>query len=165
MAVLIRRQEYPVHVDYNGWALQDFDDTQVPVLFPEGFEGDTFLAAHPGRLDFLSAGHTHTASLAVEVWDGEPEMPAGDWDETATASVACSSGKLRVTGVAGGPMPYAIELSDRPGAWMVRVVCTGRTEAFRQAQHGVVRGVEQYVAQFWRDLAGLGGTTSGREAQ
>lgn len=37
MARLIRRQEYPVKVDYGGWALQDFDDTQVPVLFPEGF--------------------------------------------------------------------------------------------------------------------------------
>ncbi|MEU7665029.1 hypothetical protein [Streptomyces lincolnensis] len=149
MASLIKCQEYPVLVDYNGWALQDFDDTQVPMLFPEGFEGDTFLAAHPGRLDFLSAGHTHTASLTVELWDEEPEPPAGDWDETASARIACSSGKLRATGVAGGPMPWTIELSRGMGVWLVRVVCAGRAEVFTQAQRGVVHGVERYVAQFW----------------
>ncbi|GGR08958.1 hypothetical protein GCM10010280_65960 [Streptomyces pilosus] len=50
---------------------QDFDDSQVPVLFPEGFESGPCLTAHPGRRDFYSAGPTHTASLTVEVWDGE----------------------------------------------------------------------------------------------
>lgn len=149
MASIITRQEYPVQVDYSGWALQDFDDAQVPVLFPEGFEGDTFLDARPGRLDFLSAGHTHTASLTVEVWDGEPEQPTGDWEETATARIACSSGRLRAMGVAGGPMPWTIELSQGAGVWMVRVVCAGRAEVSAQAQHGVVHGVERYVAQFW----------------
>ncbi|MER7404855.1 hypothetical protein ABT373_20780 [Streptomyces sp. NPDC000070] len=66
MASLIRRQEHPVNVDYNAWALQELDDTQVPVLFPEGFESGRFLSAHPGRLDLYSAGHTHTASLTVD---------------------------------------------------------------------------------------------------
>ncbi|CAM5656012.1 hypothetical protein [Streptomyces purpurascens] len=149
MASLIRRQEYPVNVDYNGWALQDFDDTQVPVLFPEDFDSGTFLTAHPGRLDFYSAGHTHTASLTVEIWDGEPAAPAGEWDETALASIVCSSGKLRARGMAAGPMPEVIELSDNPSVWMVRVVCTGREAAAAQTQHGVVHGVERYIAQFW----------------
>lgn len=98
MAGLMRRQAYPVNVDYGGWALQDFDDTQVPVLFPEGFEGDAFLTAHPGRLDFRSAGHTHTASLEVEVRDREPAVPDGEWDETGRARIICSSGKLRARG-------------------------------------------------------------------
>ncbi len=149
LADLIRRQEYPVNVDYNGWALQDFDDTQVPVLFPEGFESGTFLTAHPGRLDFYSAGHTHTASLTVEIWDGEPAVPTGEWDEAALASIVCSSGKLRARGMAAGPMLEAIELSDGPGVWTVRVVCAGREAAAAQTQHGVVHGVERYIAQFW----------------
>lgn len=149
MAGLIRSQEYPVNVDYHGWALEDADDRQVPVPFPEGFEGGTFLAAHPGRLDFHSAGHTHTVSLRVEIWDGEPAVPAGEWDETALAGIVCSSGTLRARGVAAGPMPGTIELSDGPGVWVVRVVCTGREAAFAQTQHRVVHGVERYVAQFW----------------
>lgn len=149
MAGLIACQDYSVDVDFSGWALQDFDDSQVPVLFPEGFEADAFLTAHRGRLDFHSAGHTHTASLSVEVWDVEPEPPEGVWEETATASIVCASGRLRATGVAGGPMPWVIDLSDGPGVWMVRVVCSGRAQVAAQAPHGVVHGVERYVAQFW----------------
>ncbi|MER8220759.1 hypothetical protein ABTZ58_09240 [Streptomyces sp. NPDC094143] len=149
MAELIRCQDYPVSVDYGGWALQDFDDSQVPVLFPEGYESGVFLTAHPGRLDFHSAGHTHTASVTVEIWDGEPPVPAGKWDEIALAGIACSSGKLRARGMAAGPMPEAIELSDGPGVWAVRVVCTGREAVAAQTQHGVVHGVERYIAQFW----------------
>ncbi|MCT9138459.1 hypothetical protein [Streptomyces violarus] len=149
MASLIRRQECPVNVDHNGWALQDFDDTQVPVLFPEGFEGGTFLTGHPGRLDFYSAGHTHTASLTVEIWDGEPGVPAGEWDEKALASIDCSSGRLRARGMAAGPMPGGIELSDGPGVWAVRVVCTGRETVSAKTQQGVVHGAERYIAQFW----------------
>ena len=140
MASPISRREYSVGVDYHGWALQDFDDMQVPVPFPEGFEGDPFLAAHPGRLDLLSAGHTHTASLTVEVWDTEPAVPSGQWEESATAHIACSSGKLRAGGAATGPMPGAIELSGESGIWAVRVVSAGRTEVFQQTQHGVVHG-------------------------
>jgi hypothetical protein len=119
------------------------------VLFPEGFESGTFLTAHPGRLDFYSAGHTHTASLTVEVWDGEPAVPVGEWDETALAGIACSSGKLRARGMAAGPMRDLIELSDGPGVWTVRVVCAGREAVAEQTQHRVVHGVERYVAQFW----------------
>jgi hypothetical protein len=47
VASLIGRQEHAVNVDYHGWALQDFDDAQVPVLFPEGFETGTFPYCSP----------------------------------------------------------------------------------------------------------------------
>ncbi|MFJ5530309.1 hypothetical protein [Streptomyces sp. NPDC093261] len=62
MAELVSRQEYPVEVDHGGFALQDWDDRQVPVQFPDGFQHGAFLAAHPGRLDFTSAGHAHRCS-------------------------------------------------------------------------------------------------------
>lgn len=150
MPKLIRRQEVVVEVDYGAWALQDWDDTQVPVRFPEGFERGVFLSARPGRLDFTSAGHTHTAGLTVEVWDGEPDIPAGEWEETAEASLHCSSGKLRARSMAGGPMPGSIELSDGPGTWRVRVVSTGRGRVAELAARGVPEGVEQYITQFWR---------------
>lgn len=149
MADLISRREYPVLVDYGGWALQDVDDSQVPVLFPENWEHGPFLSAHPGRLDFTSAGHTHEAALTVEVWSGEPPVPPGDWEETATAAVRCSSGKLRARGVAGGPMQEEIELSAGPQSWAVRVVCAGRAAVAEQSVAGVPEGVERYTAQFW----------------
>ncbi|BCM71201.1 hypothetical protein EASAB2608_06535 [Streptomyces sp. EAS-AB2608] len=149
VALLVRRQEVPVEVDFHGWALQDWDDENVPSTFPDGFKGDAFLTAFQGRLDFASAGHTHTANLTVEVWDGEPSSVAGDWDEVAEASIACESGRLRAWAVAGGPMPETIELSDQPRTWAVRALCTGRREVAELAQTGVPEGVERYTVQFW----------------
>ncbi|MGV9567298.1 hypothetical protein [Streptomyces sp. NPDC003480] len=152
MAELVSRQEYPVEVDHGGFALQDWDDRQVPVQFPEGFQHGVFLAAHPGRLDFTSAGHTHTAALAVEVWDAEPPVPSGTWEEIATARIFCSSGRLEARSMTAGPMLDEIQLSDGPGAWSVRVVCTGREALAELAEEGAVDGVECYVAQFWPEV-------------
>ncbi|MEV6839058.1 hypothetical protein AB0N17_31870 [Streptomyces sp. NPDC051133] len=149
MAELVSRQQYPVDVDHGGFALEDADDRHVPVRFPEGFEPDAFLSAHPGRLDFTSAGHTHTADVTVEVWDAEPSVPSGAWEESAATRLSCSSGELRARSITGGPMPELIPLSDGPGTWYVRVVCTGRRELAALAEEGAVDGVERYVAQFW----------------
>ncbi|CAL9294854.1 hypothetical protein SUDANB66_02400 [Streptomyces sp. SudanB66_2053] len=35
--------------------------------FPDDYESGVFLNGFPGRLDFYSGGHTHTATLIVEV--------------------------------------------------------------------------------------------------
>ncbi|MFF5104555.1 hypothetical protein [Streptomyces sp. NPDC000134] len=46
-------------------------------------------------MDITSGGHTHTATVDVEVWDGPP--PARDtagWDEQAEAALVTSSGQL-----------------------------------------------------------------------
>ncbi|MEU0048422.1 hypothetical protein ABZ299_12305 [Streptomyces sp. NPDC006184] len=149
MAELVSRRQYPVEVDHGGFALEDADDRHVPVGFPEDFERDVFLSAHPGRLDFMSAGHTHTADLTVEIWDAEPPVPSGAWEESATTSFSCSSGELRARSITGGPMPELIPLSDGPGKWSVRVVCAGREALAALAEEGAVEGVERYVAQFW----------------
>lgn len=149
MAELISRQEHDVEVDFWGFALQDADDRQVPVRFPEGFQRGTFLAAHPGRLDFTSAAHTHTASFTVEVWNAEPPIPSGDWEATATADVFTSSGQLRARSVAGGPMPDRIPLADHASNWSVRVVCTGRQAVAEHDEEDLPDGIEQYIAQFW----------------
>ncbi|MFD9904496.1 hypothetical protein [Streptomyces sp. NPDC059063] len=149
MAELISREEVPVEVDFYGLALEDWDDSQVPIPFPEDWEQGPFLTAHPGRLSFTSAGHTHTASVTIEVWGQEPAAPPGDWEESALTEIACSSGKLQARGLAGGPMPDPIHLSDEAGTWTVRAVCRGRTDVEVQSRDEAVEGVEQYVLQFW----------------
>ncbi|MPY48202.1 hypothetical protein [Streptomyces acidicola] len=56
-----------------------------------------FLNPIPGRLDIYGAGHTHTAAVTVEVWDGEP--PGQDpsrWDEQAEAGFESTSGEVAV---------------------------------------------------------------------
>ncbi|MVO87780.1 hypothetical protein GPA10_24215 [Streptomyces sp. p1417] len=150
MSELISREEVSVEVDFYGIYLQDWDDSQVPVPFPEGWEAGPFLRARPGRLDITSAGHTHTAALTVEVWDAEPPAPSGDWEESERAEILSISGELEVGGVAGGPMPEPIRLSGRECNWSVRVACSGRSEVAEKARQGVPEGVvERYVLQFW----------------
>ncbi|MFE0178487.1 hypothetical protein ACFWZ2_39885 [Streptomyces sp. NPDC059002] len=115
MPELVSHGEVPVEVDFYGFALQDYDGMQVPSRFPEGWERGPFVAAHHGRLDFTSGGHTHTAALTVEVWDAEPLAPSGGWEESAFAEIACRSGQLEACGVAGGPVAEPNTLSERSG--------------------------------------------------
>lgn len=77
MAELLSCKEVPVEVDFYGLYLQDWDDSQVPVLFPEGWEAGPFLRARQGRLDITSGGHSHTAGLTTEEWDAEPPSLQG----------------------------------------------------------------------------------------
>ncbi|WP_125264469.1 hypothetical protein [Streptomyces alboflavus] len=149
MPKLISSGEVPVDVDFYGLYLQDWDDSQVPVPFPKEWEAGPFVHARPGRLDFTSGGHTHTAALTVEVWDSEPPTPSGVWEESALTEITSASGQLEVGGVAGGPMPDPIYLSDQARTWTVRVCSAGRAEVAEKARHGVVQGVERYVFQFW----------------
>ncbi|MFJ9119270.1 hypothetical protein ACIRJO_27455 [Streptomyces sp. NPDC102394] len=152
MAELIRQQELDVEVDFYGFALQDVDDNQVPLGYPEGREaGSAFLAARVGRLDIESAGHTHTATLSAEVWDGEPAAAddRGEWEKRGEARIHSPSGELAVWGVTGGPMHTCLKLADSGGSWRVRVYCEGRAEVRRSAQQGVPEGIEHYLVQFW----------------
>ncbi|TQJ92493.1 hypothetical protein [Streptomyces sp. SLBN-31] len=152
MAELVRQQELDVEVDFYGFALQDVDDTQVPVGYPEGREaGRAFLTAREARLDIESAGHTHTATLSAEVWDAEPPAAdgRGEWEERAEAQFRCASGELAIWAVTGGPMDTCLRLSDTGGSWWVRVYCEGRAEVRRAAEAGVPEGIEHYLVQFW----------------
>ncbi|MFK0261408.1 hypothetical protein ACIQU1_08765 [Streptomyces angustmyceticus] len=80
MANLLHRQEMEVEVEFYSFALQEADDNLVPSPFPEGSESGNFLSFLERRIDIESGGHTHTASLAAEVWDSEPRQdPNGDW--------------------------------------------------------------------------------------
>ncbi|MCI3221173.1 hypothetical protein [Streptomyces sp. NP-1717] len=137
-------------VDFYGFCLQDADDTAVPVQWPEGFESVDFVSTRTGRIDVRSAGHTHTAGLTLEVWDEEPEL-VGSWEMSGEGEVDYPSGTLRAWAVAGGPMPYLLEVSERPGpeTWCVRVHATGRAEVARLASQTVPHGVEQYLVQLW----------------
>ncbi|MER5800100.1 hypothetical protein [Streptomyces mirabilis] len=58
MAELVRKQHIDADVGYNAFGLQESDDADLPVPFPDDFDYDTFLSTHPGRLDITSGGHT-----------------------------------------------------------------------------------------------------------
>ncbi len=125
---------------------------EVPVPFPEGREeasGRPFLTAHEMRLDFGSAGHTHTAVLVAEVWDGEAPRAEGPWEAEGEAELSSLTGRLSVEVVAGSESE-AIVLGAEDARWRVRAYCSGRAEVARLAAVGVPHGVERYLVRFWQ---------------
>lgn len=150
MARLVRRQRLSVHVGYHVFGLQDSDDGGLPVPFPDGVDVNAFLGVHPGRLDITSGGHTHHATVDVEVWDGAPPQDAVDWDEQGEATVESSSGELAVWSLLSGRMDGAVVLGGSGGSWRVRVGCVGRAAAAAlSAGTGTGTGVERYLLRFW----------------
>ncbi|MBC9715233.1 hypothetical protein H9Y04_22020 [Streptomyces sp. TRM66268-LWL] len=151
MAELVAWQRVEVDVDFFGFCLQDADDTAVPVPYPEGRNPAGFLTAYEGRLDVESAGHTHTASMDVEIWDASapPAQEREAWEEQAEAELACASGEVALWATVAGPMPGYIHLADHAGRWGVRLYCTGRAAVRPLAEQGVPKGIERYLAQFW----------------
>ncbi|MBC2907005.1 hypothetical protein [Streptomyces cupreus] len=151
MAVLVRQQHIDADVEYHAFGFQESDDGDLPVPFPDDFEQGVFLNTFPGRLDVYSAGHTHTASVDVEVWDRQPPVqdPA-DWDEQAEADFESASGEVAVWSMGLGRSDDVITLADEGGSWRVRVSCTGRAEAAALSEdEGTGEGVEKYLVQFW----------------
>ncbi|WP_432066869.1 hypothetical protein [Streptomyces sp. C10-9-1] len=151
MARLVRRQRVSAYVGYHVFGLQDSDDGELPVPFPDDVDASAFLGVHPGRLDITSGGHTHTATVDVEVWDGAP--PAQDavaWDEQGEATVESPSGELAVWSLHSGRMDGVITLGTAGGSWRVRVGCVGRAAAAAlSVGTGTGTGVERYLLQFW----------------
>jgi hypothetical protein len=146
----VQRFDLAADVGYHAFALQESDDAVLPVLFPDGFQQGVFLRSWPGRLDFYSGGHTHTAAVAAEVWDGPPlaEDPGG-WDEQAEAEFESSSGEVAVWSMSLGRTEEAFALG-RAGVWRVRASCRGRAAAAALSElEGTGEGVEQYLLQFW----------------
>ncbi|MFJ9806554.1 hypothetical protein [Streptomyces wuyuanensis] len=151
MAQLVRHQRVDAYVGYHAFGLQESDDADLPVPFPDDFGFGAFLSAHPGRLDITSGGHTHTATVSVEVWDGHPppQDPAG-WDEQAESDFESTSGQLAVWSMHTGRMDPVIPLAQSGGAWRVRVCSAGRAEAAALSKgEGTGVGVERYLLQFW----------------
>ncbi|MGW1187998.1 hypothetical protein [Streptomyces sp. NPDC002559] len=150
MARIVRRQGVEAFVGYHAFGLQESDDADLPVAFPDEFDFGSFLVARPGRLDITSGGHTHTATVDVEVWDGTPppQDPA-DWDEQAEAGFDSTSGRLAVRSMHTGRTDDVVP-ADPGGSWRVRVGCAGRAEAAAlSAGDGTGAGVERYLVQFW----------------
>ncbi|MFG2143624.1 hypothetical protein ACGFRG_05405 [Streptomyces sp. NPDC048696] len=149
MAAMIKHQELSVYVEHFAICLEDRDTSWMSHPFPDGYDPEVFLKPFPGRLDIRSAGHTHTAHFTVEVWDGPPSEPEGEWDERGTASLHCVSGQLRLHGTSGGPATDDVHLPQAPATWEVRLLCTGRTEVAAETLHRAAHNVERYTAQFW----------------
>ncbi|MFJ4539721.1 hypothetical protein ACIP39_27705 [Streptomyces tibetensis] len=150
MAELVRQQHLDADVSYHGFGLQESDDGDLPVPFPDDFEQGVFLNGFPGRLDIFSGGHTHTAVVTVEVWDGEPlEQDSSRWDEQAEADFESTSGEVAVWSMGLGRADDVITLADSGGSWRVRVSCAGRGAEALSEQEGTGEGVEKYLVQFW----------------
>lgn len=149
MARLVRQQELQVRVAYHSFALQESDDAALAVPYPDESEFGKYLNAFPGRLDFYSAGHTHTASVTVQVWDGPP--PAGrdaEWEEREEAVFETAGGELAVWGMERAE--DIVPLGDSGGRWGVRVGSAGRAEVQRMTEDaGVAHGVERWLLEFW----------------
>ncbi|CAL9648146.1 hypothetical protein [Streptomyces sp. enrichment culture] len=139
-----------VFVGSFSFGLQESDDAYLPVPFPDHFHTDAFVGTHPGRLDITSGGHTHHATVDVEVWDGAPPpQDPSDWDEQAEADFETTSGQVAVWQETGR-MDEVITLADSGGSWRVRVSCVGRAEAAALSEgEGTGVGVERYLIQFW----------------
>lgn len=151
MAALVRQQDVDAYVGFHAFGLQESDDADLPVPFPDDFDRHPFLSTHPGRLDITSGGHTHTAAVHVEVWDGPPpQHDRAAWDEVAEAEFDSTSGQVAVWSMHTGRMDDLITLADEGGSWHVRVHCTGRAAAAALSQgEGTGHGVERYLLQFW----------------
>ncbi|MFI0914196.1 hypothetical protein [Streptomyces abikoensis] len=148
MQVPLRVQDVKVNVEFYSFGIQEDDDLKVPVPYPDRSEGNVFLKALPMRLDFGSAGHTHTASLRAEVWAQRPDVdnqPA--WDEVDCAEIETVTGRLGVWAI--GRALDVIDLGA-PGTWRVRVTVQGRDEVRHLARTvGPVMDVERWLLQFW----------------
>ncbi|MEV8037380.1 hypothetical protein ACFYW8_31000 [Streptomyces sp. NPDC002742] len=151
MAELVRQQNVNADVGFHAFGLQESDDADLPVPFPDDHDRHVFLSAHPGRLDITSGGHTHTAAVSVEVWDGPPpEQNRAGWDETAEAEFTSTSGQVAVWSMYTGRTDDLITLADSGGSWHVRVHCAGRAEAAALSEgEGTGHGVERYLVRFW----------------
>ncbi|MEV4738634.1 hypothetical protein [Streptomyces sp. NPDC049555] len=137
-----------MEVEFHSFSLQEDDDLKVPIPYPDDSEYKTFLKAFPMRLDFGSAGHTHTAFLRAEVWGQRPGVDNQPrWDEVAYADVETVTGRFGIWAI--GRAPDVIDLGA-PGVWSVRATARGR-DRVRQltSDVGPVRGIEQWLLQFW----------------
>ena len=152
---MVREQELEPEVDFYGMCLQDAESAQV--AYPGGrvMDEGVFVTAHPGRVDIESAGHTHTATMTAQVWDGEPPLDSSRvWDLRADTTVRSATGTMEVWAVAYGPIEDVIELGASDRDWHVRVFCSGRDEVARVIEEeGIAEGVERYLVQFWPQQA------------
>ncbi|MFF0203352.1 hypothetical protein [Streptomyces sp. NPDC005017] len=152
MAELVKRETVEVMVSFYGFALQEEDDTQVPVPFPGARDESRqrpFLSVFDKRLDFESAGHTHEATLVFELWTAEPPLDDTEcWEAEGEAGIHSTSGALTVetmSGAGGG----RVELGVADSSWSVRAYRWGRAEVARRAPVEVPEGVEHYLVRLW----------------
>ncbi|MEV6757103.1 hypothetical protein [Streptomyces sp. NPDC051214] len=157
MAELVRVQRLYVLVDSFAFSFQEFWDADLPIEFPDAFSADAFVNAFPGRVDFCSAGHTHTAAVTVQVWDADPPVEDGvAWEVRGEVGFESVSGDVAVWTPSLGRTDDLIELGGK-GRWWVRAHCTGRAEVaeLRESPEPVV-GVERYLVQFFPARPGGG---------
>lgn len=151
MTRLVWRKTLEPTISFFSLCLQEWDDAALPLPYPEGIgEEDGFVTAREGRVDITSAGHSHVATMVMEVWDAEPAPSSEVWDEKSQVELNSVSGSVLVWSMAGLAVSDRLVLGERGNQWAVRVHCAGRAEvAHRAAVEGMVEGVERYLIQIW----------------
>ncbi|MGW0554126.1 hypothetical protein ACWDZ6_08010 [Streptomyces sp. NPDC002926] len=89
MAELVRRLRFSADVGCHSFCLQESDDVDLPVPYPEESVFGQFLTSFPGRVDIFSAAHTHTAAVTAEVWDGRPPEEDGRGGASTVRPSSC----------------------------------------------------------------------------
>ncbi|MEU9339539.1 hypothetical protein AB0D49_41465 [Streptomyces sp. NPDC048290] len=152
MAELVRQYRLEADVSFRAFGLQESDEPTCPR--PSRTSSSTACSSTP----FPGAGHTHTALVDVEVWDGQPpERDPSGWDERSVADSVSSSGEVAVWPMSTGRTGDAFALGE-PGRWRVRAGCTGRAQAPALSEdEGTGQGVQRHLVEFWH-LSGHTGT-------
>lgn len=151
MATLQRQTDMEVYVEFFGFCFQESDDEELEELYPDGVVTgeEYFMKPRPCRVDIRSAGHTHTITLAAQVWDSPPEPDTSqEWEAEGEEEIYSPSGELAVCTFGGMEDEY-VELGASGAQWKLRLYSAGRSEAAYLTTQGVPNGVEHYLAQFW----------------
>ncbi|MFF4464261.1 hypothetical protein ACFY13_32675 [Streptomyces mirabilis] len=103
---------------YNAFGLQESDDADLPVPFPDDFDYDTFLSTHPGRWTSPAvATPTLPPSRSKCGTARRPNKTQPIWDEQAEADFESTSGQVAVWSMSLGRADDVITLADSGGAW------------------------------------------------
>ncbi|MGW7520439.1 hypothetical protein ACWGJ2_33150 [Streptomyces sp. NPDC054796] len=151
MSQLVSEQTMEVRIEFHHFCLQEAEEDLVPVPYPDGPPSEEFLTSYQGRVDVTSGGHTHTAPVTAQIWDGPPDddaPPGGVWEAQGTTEIYSETGEL-VFHTVGGPALEPLELGTVEQNWGLRIFSAGRAEAARATRDGVAHEVERYLLQFW----------------
>ncbi|MBB2940917.1 hypothetical protein FB565_000621 [Actinoplanes lutulentus] len=144
----ISRLQYAPRVDHRMFVL--LDPRRKPSPQEEGLpEDEEILSAGQHGVVFRSGGDLFRPAVTIERWAADPGVAEGEWDETAEASFAAPSGRLRLRSIMGEPAGPDLEV-EVEALLRIRAHTRGRGEAMeRLTLETDYTGVEEWLIQLW----------------